>query len=245
MKNNVVSNTSNRANNDSNLVKKNEIKEEFNSRNYNRKINIFLLFLIIILIIIIIIFFFLFLSRGREHKNISINKTQIVNKKIICKSGFYLPIDDPLEKNCRKCSIENCIECYGSKQKDICIKCNPDLRGIYINNKIESCEIPCEEGINDKCKKCFKYTNICLSCNDGYYLPEFGENICQKCSINNCLECYGNKTSNNCTKYNSNLQEVYESFTNKTIISCRLSCEVGCKRCLNIRNGCIECDSGY
>ena len=38
------------------------------------------------------------------------------------------------------------------------------------------------------------------SCNVGYYLPEFEKNKCQKCSIDNCFECYGNKTSNICTK---------------------------------------------
>ena len=68
---------------------------------------------------------------------------------------------------------------------------------MYINNKIESCEIPCEEGINEKCKQCDNNNNKCLSCNDGYYLPDFEKNKCQKCSIDNCLECYGNKTSNN------------------------------------------------
>ena len=94
-----------------------------------------------------------------------------------------------------------------------------------------------------------KDNNKFKSCNVGYYLPEFEKNKCQKCSIDNCLECYGNKTSNNCTKCNSNLKEGYESNTNRTIISCKLPCEEGnedkCLKCDNIRNECIECNIGY
>ena len=159
-----------RVNSDLYLIKSNQIKKKINSRNFKGKINCFLLLLFIILLIIIIIFFCLFFSRRKKLKNITINKTQISNNKIICESGFYLPLDDQSAKNCKKCSIENCFECFGSKLKDICIKCNPDYKGIYINNKIESCETPCEEGINEKCKQCDNDKSKCLSCNDGIYL---------------------------------------------------------------------------
>jgi len=235
---------------DSNLNKNIKIEEKTNSRNSKKKKKYFLLLVIIILIILIIIIIILlcyFLLRKKKLNNI--NKTQTSNNEIICESGFYLPSDDPLAQNCSKCSIENCIECYGSKLKDICTKCNPEFKEIYINNKIESCEIPCEEGINEKCKQCDKDDNKCLSCNDGYYLPEFEKNKCQKCSIENCLECYGNKTSNLCIKCNPNLKEGYENDTNETIISCKLTCEEGdeekCKKCDNIRNECFECNIGY
>jgi len=113
-------------------------------------VNCFLLILFIILIVIIIIFLCLFFSRRKKVKKITINKIQISNSKIKCESGFYLPIDDPFTRNCKKCSIENCIECYGSKLKDICLHCDPEFKEMFINNKIESCEIPCEEGINEK-----------------------------------------------------------------------------------------------
>ena len=249
MENDVEGISNTRVNSDSNLIKSNKIKEKINSRNFEGKMNYILLLLFIILIIVNIIFFYLFFSRRKKFKNITINKTQNINNKIICESGFYLPLDDQSAKNCKKCSIENCFECFGSKLKDICIKCNPDYKGIYINNKIESCETPCEEGINEKCKQCDNDKIKCLSCNDGYYLPEFEKNKCQKCSIDNCLECYGNKTSNNCTKCISNFKEVYESDTNRTIISCKIPCETGnedkCLKCDNIRNECIECNIGY
>ena len=249
MKNDIETISDKRVNSDSNLIQDNKIKEKLNSRNTERKMNCVLLLLFIILIIIIIIFFYLLFSRRKKFKNISINKTQNINNKIICESGFYLPLDDPLAKNCKKCSIENCIECYGSKLKDICIKCNPGFKGIYINNKIESCDIPCEEGMDEKCKQCDNDKSKCLSCNDGYYLFDSEKTKCQKCSIDNCLECYGNKTSNNCTKCNSNLKEGYESDKNRTIISCKLPCETGnedkCLKCDNIRNECIECNLGY
>ena len=249
MKNNVETFTHDTENLDLSLNKKIKFNEKTNSKINKRKVNCFLLILFIILIIIIIIFLCLFFSRRKKVKNIIINKIQISNSKIICESGFYLPLDDPLASYCKKCSIENCIECYGSKIKDICLHCNPEFKEMYINNKIESCEIPCEEGINEKCKQCDNDNNKCSSCNDGYYLPDFEKNKCQKCSIDNCLKCYGNKTSNNCTKCNSNLKEGYESGINRTIISCKLPCEEGtedkCKRCDNIRNECIECNVGY
>ena len=149
MKNDIETISNTRVNTYSSLNKNNKIKQKLNSRNFKEKINCFLLILFIILIIIIIIFFYLFISKRKTPKNIIIKKAQIANNKIICESGFYLPSDESLTKNCKKCSIENCIECFGSKLKDICIKCNPEFKGIYINNKIVSCETPCEEGINE------------------------------------------------------------------------------------------------
>ena len=171
--------------------------------------NWFLLILFIILIIIVIILSYLLFSKRKKLKNITIDKTQDTNNKIICKSGYYLPLDEPLTKNCKKCMVENCLECFGNKTSNICIKYNPGFKGVYINNKIESCEILCEEGMNEKCKQCDKDNNKCKSCNDGYYLPEFEKNICQKCSIDNCFECYGNKISNICTKCNPEFKGVY------------------------------------
>lgn len=249
MKNDAKTISNVRVNTYSSLNKNNSIKEKKNSRSFKEKINCFLLILFIILIIIIIIFLYLLFSKRKTLKNIIINKAQIENNKIICESGFYLPLDDPLAKNCKKCSIENCIECFGSKLKEICIKCNPEFKGIYINNKIESCETPCEEGINEKCKQCDNDNSKCLSCNEGYYLPDLKTNKCQKCSIDNCLECYGNKTSGLWIKCKSNLKEGYESDINRTIISCKLPCEAGnedkCLKCDNIRNEYIECNIGY
>ena len=169
MKNDVEAFSITKVTYDSNFIKSNKNKEKLNTRNFKGKMNYFLLLLFIILIIIIIIFFCLLFFKRKKLKNITINKTQIANNKIICESGYYLPLDDPLTKNCKKCSIDNCIECFGSKLKDICIKCNPEFKGVYINNKIESCEIPCEEGINEKCKKCDIDNNKCKSCNDSFY----------------------------------------------------------------------------
>ena len=136
MKNDIETISNIRENTDSKLIKSKKIKKKFNSTNFKGKMNCVFLILFIILIIIIIIFFCLYFSRRKKFKNITIKNTQIANNKIICESGFYLPLDDPLAQNCTKCSLENCIECFGSKLKDICIKCNPEFKGVYINNKL-------------------------------------------------------------------------------------------------------------
>ena len=50
-----------------------------------------------------------------------------LDKDIIeCESGSFLPEDD--SKKCEKCSVENCDQCHGTKNKNTCIKCLPGYR---------------------------------------------------------------------------------------------------------------------
>ena len=82
--------------------------------------------------------------------NISSNNN---TNDIICEDGLFLPEDD--KSNCVKCSIENCIKCFGSKLNHFCNKCEPGFNSIYEDNKIVLCSI-CNEGyylINGECKK--------------------------------------------------------------------------------------------
>jgi len=61
-----------------------------------------------------------------------------------------------------------------------------------------------------------------IICENGFFLPEDDQSKCIKCSIEQCMECTGNKLNNTCNKCNPGLNPIYEE--NK-IISC--SCNKG------------------
>ena len=133
-----------------------------------------------------------------------------------CNDNYYLP--DKNSTECKKCEIDNCLECIGNKSYTECIKCENDYilsGGICLKN--------CEIGENNKCLQCNDEPgkiNQCSICNNGYYLPENSEynNIkCEKCSINGCMECSGNLIENNCTKCENDLSAIFEK---GAIISC-------------------------
>ena len=133
-----------------------------------------------------------------------------------CNEKFYLPDKNSIE--CKKCEIDNCLECIGNNSYTQCIKWENDYilsGGICLKN--------CEIGDNNKCLKCNDEPgkiNQCSMCNNGYYLPENNEyknTRCEKCLIDGCMTCSGNLIENNCTKCENNLSAIYE---NGTIISC-------------------------
>ena len=108
-----------------------------------------------------------------------------------------------------------------------------------------NCTKKCEIGENEKCKKCdLLYPQYCGSCNENYFLNNLKGSQCQKCEINNCLECIGNSTYNKCIKCEENY-----------ILSgglCLNYCEIGkfdkCVKC-NDEPGKIDqceiCNDGY
>ena len=145
-----------------------------------------------ILIIIVIIFSYLLFSKTKKLKNV--DKTQDTNNKTICKSGYYLPLDDPLTKNCKKCTVENCLECFGNKTSNICTKCNSNLKESYesdINRTIIACKLPCETGNEDKCLRCDNIRNECIGCNIGYKL------VNGKCTLNYSFKAIYKQNSSN------------------------------------------------
>jgi hypothetical protein len=120
---------------------------------------------------------------------INLNET---NNNINCKSGFYLTNDN----NCKRCSVENCENCYGNNNIDICISCYSSFIPIYQNNIIKYCEYPCYENEKDKC---LTYgNNKCSSCDIGCKL------INGKCILN-----YSFKAKYNCTNINQNISLIY------------------------------------
>ena len=87
-----------------------------------------------------------------------------------CEPGYFIPDDDLTLEDCQKCSIDGCIKCNGTYEKNECTSCG-DLVNIYDNNnKIIKCYMACEIGEEEKCLTCDKDKNICSSCNIGYTL---------------------------------------------------------------------------
>ena len=60
-----------------------------------------------------------------------------------CGSGYYIPEDD--QSSCLKCSVDNCDECSGTKESNICSSCKSKFFPNYENNILKSCN-PCNEG---------------------------------------------------------------------------------------------------
>ena len=127
--------------------------------NYTRveKPQIILLIIISIIIIINIILVVVF------------TLTNIKAPKIECDPGFFIPDDDTTMKKCQKCSLEGCVKCNGTYDKNECTSCGY-LQSIYQSNKIIRCVHTCEEGPEEKCLKCYNDKNECQSCNIGYNL---------------------------------------------------------------------------
>lgn len=167
-----------------------------------------------------------------------------------CNFGYYLPIDEMIKSKCKYCSdlIENCEDCYGSKNK---IECKLCKNNYFLSKEKNICEPKCEIGENNFCKTCNEENNECETCNPGYYLPtdEEDKSKCKKCSdINNkCEECYGTKDNIKCLSCNNNYIPFYNN--KNEIIECNPICEIGdyelCKTCDKEKNKCSSCNEGY
>ena len=72
---------------------------------------------------------------GINEKCLTCNEEK--NQCNTCNNGYYLPTDDNVKLECKKCSnlIENCIECYGSTYSITCTKCLNNYILIYDQNK--------------------------------------------------------------------------------------------------------------
>lgn len=121
---------------------------------------VFIAFLTLSIFIFLIIFFALPNNKNDD------------NSPIICNPGYFIPEN---EKNCKKCSLENCKECYGKENLNYCTSCIDSYIPFYLNNSINVCEKSCEEGEGENCLTCDKLKNQCFQCNIGYYIPEFSE----------------------------------------------------------------------
>ena len=110
------------------------------NKNHSRFKNIILLILIIIIFLIVIPFVCIYFIPKKQE-----SKTK--DKRINCTAGYYFPVDDnSSNKQCLKCSVENCQNCSGNLNSNTCISCLSSLIPKYDNNnKISSCELPEED----------------------------------------------------------------------------------------------------
>ena len=161
-----------------------------------------------------------------------------------CNKGFYLPTDRSKNTQCESCKkLKNCASCSGTLNSPVCDKCEVGFK--LIGNECK--EILCERGINEKCIFCNMEKDKkeeCLSCNEGYFLPENAEDKtkCVKCSLEGCKTCSGDINNEKCIEcYN------YPYMINGEIKTCN-NCKIGSgENCLSCdeHNKCKTCNKGY
>ena len=148
-----------------------------------------------------------------------------------CHPNYFL---NKTTKKCVSCGIDNCAKCNEKKE---CLECDIDYE--LENNKcIKSCEI----GPEKKCKTCNTnngHREECLTCNDGYFLPQdTNKNECVKCP-KYCTNCYGETNKITCTSCES-CSILKEGKCNKIIFGDK---EIVCALC--DLDTCVECGEGY
>ena len=176
------------SNNSQNVIKykdKSVIENENNNEPLNNKKCITILkykkIIILVIIGLICLFLIIFLCLYFIKKN--------------CSSGYYLD-----NRKCKKCTIENCDECYLKESNEICSSCNSLYFPIYDNKIIESCQIY-DLGDEDKCLERDSNTMQCLSCNLGY-----------KLSGGECIPYYSFKAIYFTNENNQNINLINEGF---------------------------------
>lgn len=110
------------------------------NNNHSRFKNIILLILIIIIFLIVIPLVCIYFIPKKQ-------ASKIKDKRINCTTGYYFPVDDnSSNKQCLKCSVENCQNCSGNLNSNTITSCLSSLIPKYDNyNKISSCELPEED----------------------------------------------------------------------------------------------------
>ena len=162
------------------------------------------------------------------------------NECLECNEGYYLPSDGN-KKTCQSCAtIQNCIECSGTKDSIQCLKC--EERYSLIDNKCINNY--CNIGNEEKCASCkteIGKTKECATCNEGYFIPDdTNPYICTQCSTLNCKTCSGPLNQEKCYECKEGFNPIKVSYND--VISVR-SCE--CPSDLRLFNGkCVEYENG-
>ena len=212
-----------------------EKKEAYNIN--NQKIRYIALLFSLIIVIFLIIFEIIYI--GFIYKK---NK----KAKINCDSGFFVPEDENSNKNCKKCTVENCEKCLGNQTLDFCINCKSGYKPIYENENgiIKYCYFDSEENDN-----CLIYNDIikqCEICNTDYFLSFYSETKkqCTICSIENCIKCFGSTLSHLCITCKKGY---YVPSDDKYRQICK-KCSVNhCEKCVGTKSLdlCYSCYPGY
>ena len=250
-------NETNNKNEDKLFFKKNSslnkiiINHDINNNLYNIKnrINIFCILkirkkilLILVLSIIIGLIIFLILYYKKINKKTIISFNPYLNKADD-KEGFYVPKDNLLIY--KRCSIENCKNCYGNTYNNTCISCKKSYDSIKDeNNKIISCKYnPQKEEEQKQTTILEEQTSNLINCDPGYYLPEGNnlENKCKKCSLFGCEICHGDESINYCDSCFSKYILHYIDINSFICVEC----ENNCLECDQITSKCLKCEDEY
>ena len=137
---------------------KDEKKDKQEKKRFKLKRFIIIISIIMIIAILAISIYFIIQAITKE-------------EEIECNPGYYFPNDEETKSksNCKKCSVDNCDKCSGTKEVNTCKSCISNYFAINENNKITKCN-PCDIGEDDKCLSCDEGINKCSKCNTGYKL---------------------------------------------------------------------------
>ena len=229
------------------IIYSNQNKSKKNYKSLIIKILLIIIILIVITVVIVILV-----------KKFVLNNNKLEN----CPIGFFHPEDNGNKKSsCYPCTLPNCKKCQGNIKNNKCTECQIEFKQEYneqneiINCSLQSSEIESSKSdeINftcgDDCLECDKNNKICTKCKMGYFLPDDGINkySCEKCSLNNCKKCQGNKNDDICILCEDNYITKYD-ISNK-IKYCNEKCIVGdenkCKTCDFEKNECLNCNYGF
>ena len=170
--------------------------------------------------------------------------TPNLNQCKTCNYGYYLPSDDSVKSNCKKCTelSSNCNECSGTSTSVVCQSCTNNY---FLSSGI--CYKKCDIGENEYCKSCNPENQAqCLTCNEGYYLPSDApdKTKCKACNtvIKNCNICSGTQASITCTGCDNNLI----IYNNKCYTKCQIGKNEYCKSCNpELQHQCGTCNDGF
>jgi len=104
----------------------------------------------------------------------------------------------------------------------------------------------CIKGEGEFCKECDTEgrNDYCKSCNEGYYLPNFGATICRKCN-EGCKDCY---ESEDLSTICSVCEDGYKIFDGNCIKDCEIGKNEKCYDCKDEKgknDQCLNCNEGY
>ena len=170
-----------------------------------------------------------------------------------CDEGFFRPVDDNDDLICYECILENCKNCEGKKEDNTCTQCKDGFGAKYTEGVITECAEIKDPNFQcgDNCESdgCDIIDQKCVKCKSGYFVPDNSNTKwqCEKCSLDRCDQCEGNRPSDICISCKDEFIPKYDA--NEQITQCNDLCQIGdtshCKECDYGENECITCESGY
>ena len=191
-------------------------------------------------------------EKGENEKCLSCNNEKGKEEQCLtCNQGYYLPNNQINKTLCKKCEIDNCIDCNEDLNSNniICNKCKNDYK--LKNNKCLIIKPNCLVGQGSLCQSCRpedERIDECLTCNDGYYIAYDeinNKSICNKCPIAYCKKCQIKDGKNICIECENNYNLKIDDKQNQICQICDIGLEEKCKSCGKKFGTCGSCNEGY